>query len=43
MAYNITKTNGESLILGGLQPGDINEENSSLRLLGQGVKSYPTS
>ena len=38
MAYNITKSNGDPLVT--LQPGDIDEQSSSLRLLGQGVTNY---
>jgi hypothetical protein len=38
MTYNITKSNGDFLIA--IQPGDIDEQTTSLRLLGQGVVNY---
>lgn len=38
MTYNITKSNGDFLVT--VQPGDIDEQTTSLRLLGQGVVNY---
>lgn len=38
MSYNITKSNGDILVQ--IQPGDIDEDSTSLRLLGQGVVNY---